>query len=71
MRVRPVLPLAHGEGAPNMALDAQGKQEMEELYRFAQFNILAIVVAAEWIAAGEENLAAYVGKEYLTSPWNK
>lgn len=36
MRVRPVLPLAHGEGAPNMALDAQGKQEMEELYRVAQ-----------------------------------
>jgi hypothetical protein len=36
-----------------------------------QFNILAIVVAAEWVAAGEENLAAYVGKEYLTSPWNK
>ena len=36
VRVRPVLPLAHGEGAPNMALDAQGKQEMEELYRVAQ-----------------------------------
>ena len=34
--MRPVLPLAHGEGAPNMALDAQGKQEMEELYRVAQ-----------------------------------
>ena len=27
---------AHGEGAPNMALDAQGKQEMEELHRVAQ-----------------------------------